>query len=486
VAYRKTRRVFTWIGLVPVLLAGAAFWSRSQYRQSVRLVEHTREVLAAIDNVLILLTDAETDRRGFVLTGDPRYLAPIEAAAKDSQTLVAHLSDLTRDNPVQQENASALKRLVTERMDLLKETARASGSKGPEAVRAVERESGLAISAQLRQVTSRMIAEEERLLAERQRAVASTDLELGATFTVGAIATILLLVWAYRIVHRYAEARDSAEAQLIEANRELEGHIAEVNRLNRELEGRVQERTASLQRSNDDLQQFAYAASHDLQEPLRTIASFVALLARRYQGKLDSEADKYIGFVIDGSKRMQVLINDLLLYSRAGTQALTVAPAKLNDVVRQAELALLERIRETEAQITVGDLPELEVDALKMSMVFQNLLSNGIKFRKPGQRPRIYVESENRDGEMRISVRDEGIGFEPQYAEKIFVIFQRLHGIGKYPGTGIGLALCKRIIESHGGRIWAESEPNQGAVIYFTLPQHATTVSARSTIHAHG
>ncbi len=225
-----------------------------------------------------------------------------------------------------------------------------------------------------------------------------------------------------------------------------------------------------LERSNRDLQQFAYVASHDLQEPLRMIVSYVDLLRKNLQGRLDTDAQTYMTFAVDGAKRMQALIRDLLTYARAGSEELTRVSTQLNDVVSQARYSLLENIRETGAEITVGPLPELDVDVLKMSLVFQNLLSNAIKFRKPGERPHIHVEGARADQDWVISVRDEGIGFDPKYAEKIFAVFQRLHAAAKYPGTGIGLAMCKRIIEGHGGRIWAESKPGAGARFYFSLP----------------
>ena len=182
-----------------------------------------------------------------------------------------------------------------------------------------------------------------------------------------------------------------------------------------------------------------------------------------------------MGFAADGAKRMQALISDLLAYTRSDTQNLTLVRTPLETVVNQACYNLNESIRETEAEISVAPLPQVDVDVLKMGLVFQNLISNALKFRKPGEKPHIHIAAEEGVGEWRISVRDEGIGFAPKYAEKIFVVFQRLHGTRQYPGTGIGLAICKRIIDGHGGRIWADSSPGAGATFLFTLPVRAST-----------
>jgi signal transduction histidine kinase len=233
--------------------------------------------------------------------------------------------------------------------------------------------------------------------------------------------------------------------------------------------GELQARAEALERSNAELEQFAYVASHDLQEPLRMIAAYVQLLDRRYRGKLGADADECIHYASEGATRMHLLILDLLAFSRVGTHGGALLPtdlaATLHDVLDDMKVA----IGESRARVDSSDLPRLRVDPLQMGQLFQNLIANGIKFR--GQAPpRIRIEAW-RDGEDWIfSVRDNGIGFDMRFAERIFVIFQRLHARDRYPGTGIGLAICKKIVERHGGRIWAESEPGRGSTFFFTLP----------------
>ncbi|ANZ43094.1 histidine kinase [Lentzea guizhouensis] len=224
-----------------------------------------------------------------------------------------------------------------------------------------------------------------------------------------------------------------------------------------------------LQRSNSELEQFAYVASHDLQEPLRKVASFCQLLQRRYGGQLDERADQYIGFAVDGAKRMQGLINDLLAFSRVGRITRERTAVDLNQTVNHLVDSFSERIEETHATLVVGDLPSVRGEPSLLSAVFQNLISNALKF-KGQDAPIVNIEAE-RDGDMwKFSVHDNGIGIEPEYADRIFVIFQRLHPKDAYPGTGIGLAMCRKIVEYHGGTIWLKTDVDSGTRFEFTLP----------------
>jgi signal transduction histidine kinase len=478
VAYRRARPLFVWIAAIPILLLAASAWRRAHYRDLSRELDHTREVQGSIQDLLVSLNDAETARRGYIVQGDASYLAALEGSTAKSSAIIHTLRQLTQDNPIQQGNVQMLEGLVTNRLALLNQTSQLGRSGENEMVRDLERRKGLAESTQLSRVMGEMITEENRLLDLRKTATSLADSEADGLLVAGSIATILLLVWAYRILSQYAIGRARAEAEVRQANQQLQEKISQLDRLNHELEARVAERTAGLARSNQDLQQFAFVASHDLQEPLRMVVSYLGLLAKVCQGKLDVEADKYIGFAVEGATRMQVLIRDLLAYAQVSSQAPVLTRTRLKEVVSQARYSLLESIRESGAEITSGPLPDLEADPLKMSLVFQNLISNAIKFRQPAQKPQIHIEARNDGGVWRVSVSDRGIGFDPKYSEKIFGAFQRLHGKSEYPGTGIGLAICKRIIEWHGGRIWAEARPGEGATFHFTLPALAESLSA--------
>jgi light-regulated signal transduction histidine kinase (bacteriophytochrome) len=224
-----------------------------------------------------------------------------------------------------------------------------------------------------------------------------------------------------------------------------------------------------LERSNAELEQFAYVASHDLQEPLRMVASFTQLLAKRYQGKLDADADEFIGYAVDGARRMQALINDLLAYSRIGTQGKEFATVDSEVALATALRNLKTAVAESRAQVTHDPLPTLRADEAQLCQVFQNLIGNAVKFHGP-ETPHVHVTVEKEGGDWRFTVKDDGIGISLEYAQRIFVVFQRLHSTAEYPGTGIGLAIAKKIVERHGGRIWVDSTPGKGSTFCFTLP----------------
>ncbi len=238
----------------------------------------------------------------------------------------------------------------------------------------------------------------------------------------------------------------------------------------------LRQATLELQRSNAELEQFAYVASHDLQEPLRMVTSYLQLLERRYKEKLDQDAGEFIGFAVDGASRMQTLIQDLLTYSRVGTRGVAFEPTDCDEVLGRVLTNLEVAIEESGAEISCEALPNIAVDASQLSQLLQNLIGNAIKFRGDSP-PRIQVGAERRDEDWLFSVRDNGIGIDPRHGERIFQVFQRLHGIGKYQGTGIGLAVCKKIAERHQGQIWVESEEGAGATFYFTIPAHLAAVS---------
>src|SRR5688572_14082707 len=225
-----------------------------------------------------------------------------------------------------------------------------------------------------------------------------------------------------------------------------------------------------LKRSNAELEQFAYVASHDLQEPLRMVASYTQLLGRRYEGKLDKDAHEFMSYIVDGATRMKQLIEDLLAYSRVGTKGQDFKPVALEAPLRRALFNLRAGIEEAGAAVTYDPLPTVQGDEVQLGQLLQNLVGNSLKFRSNSV-PRIHIGVLEKNSEYQIEVRDNGIGIEPQYYERIFMVFQRLFNKGEYPGTGIGLAICKKVVERHGGRIWVESRPGDGSSFYFTLPK---------------
>jgi PAS domain S-box-containing protein len=287
--------------------------------------------------------------------------------------------------------------------------------------------------------------------------------------------------------------RKKIEYALWEAKNELESTVKrrtrELNETNERLQRELEERKITesklkksekdlkslieeLKRSNEELQQFAYVSSHDLQEPLRTITSFTQLLERRYKDNLDSDADEFIEYIVEAAKRMQTLINDLLNYSRVATRGKEFKLTNTKEILENTESNLYATIKENNAEITYENLPEIMADSGQILQLFQNLIGNAIKFKKPEIPPKIHIsatKNENKD-EYIFNVSDNGIGMESQYAERVFTIFQRLHTKDEYEGTGIGLAISKRVVERHGGKIWVESKLGKGSVFYFTIP----------------
>jgi light-regulated signal transduction histidine kinase (bacteriophytochrome) len=314
------------------------------------------------------------------------------------------------------------------------------------------------------------------LLADTNPPPNLLDDAVAVTISALLLAGVLTIPSLFRTIQRAAEtlrqARDDLEiqvrqrtAELQDANANLSVELDERRRAEQLLARHAEELT----RSNAELEQFAYVASHDLQEPLRMVSSFTQLLGKRYRGKLDQDADEFIGYAVDGATRMQRLINDLLAYSRVGTRGKPFKPTDCTIIFREARDNLMKAIEESSAVITQAPLPMVRGDEVQLIQLFQNLLANAIKFRSQ-ESPQIQVSAERRGQEWVFAIKDNGIGIASEHQARIFSIFQRLHHRSEYPGTGIGLAICKKIVERHGGRIWVESQPGEGSTFYFSIP----------------
>lgn len=454
---QRSRYLNVWLGCLPVILALAAYTISAEHFENVRTTLAADNFLGDLNQVLSTVKDAETGQRGYLLTGQARYIAPYENALKVIDKQMAQLDKEAPRNEIPPGQIRQLHALVTEKLAELKGTIALRQIKGPaEALREVETGKGQIFMDQIRDRVDQITRRQRATLAARLDHQRRNQLLLEWVLVIGVASGLLTLFLSVRVSALYKTERDRAEAEIRHAKENLEL--------------RVKRRTAELERSNEDLLQFAYVASHDLQEPLRTVGSYVGLLARKYGHQLDQTAQTYMQFAVEGAERMQTLINDLLLYSRAGTQAVNARTVSAEQIVDAAVRNLEVSIRESGAVIRYGNLPTILADETKLTQVFQNLLANGMKFHKPDTVPQVTISAKRESDNWVFSVADNGIGFEEKYADRIFQVFQRLHGVGKYPGNGIGLAISKRIIEHHGGRLWAESKLGEGSCFCFSLP----------------
>jgi signal transduction histidine kinase len=321
----------------------------------------------------------------------------------------------------------------------------------------------------------------QRLVDRTDSLSASLDRERRQLDNVAIVACLLaaLACITMEIGRRDHRKLRAAEKRLRTAHAAVESHAAELalanSKLQSEIEQRIESerelavRTKELERSNEELERFAYVASHDLQEPLRAVASHVQILAEDYKGKLDADADESIHHAIEGAAHMRLLIHDLLAYSRVNRKNEPLEAMPASEALTKALRHLAVSVRESNAEVVCGELPLVEADPTQLIQLFQNLVGNALKFRGSSP-PRVRVSADRTDEGWLFSVRDNGIGIDPQYNDRIFAPFERLHGRHEYPGTGVGLAICKKIVERHGGRIWVESKPGEGSTFRFTMP----------------
>ncbi len=467
----RTQRLIIWLGLLPLLLAFVAYRTSSQHVGSVEATLSTDEFIRRLDELLSTVQDAETGQRGFLLTGQDAYLAPFREAVSKLPRQLSQIEALASRNRVSRQDLAQLRSAIQDKLTELQKTIRLMQQQGlQEALAEVETNRGQAAMLKIRSIIGAIKDAQTATFRRRLETQRQSQFQLEIVLVFGILIGFLLLWLAYRFNVSYARERDHVEEEIRSLNNSLESRVKERTA---ELEAQARElehRSAELERSNNDLTQFAYIASHDLQEPLRMVGSYMGLLARRYSGQLDETADRYIQFAVEGANRMQALIQDLLVYSRVGTQVVEKKAVSSEQVLRVALRNLDLAIKESSAVVRYENLPVVDADETKLIQVMQNLIGNAVKFRKETESPDISITAQRKDGEWLFAITDNGIGFDPIYCDRIFQVFQRLHGVGRYAGNGIGLAVCRRIIEHHGGRLWAESQPEIGSTFFFTLP----------------
>lgn len=444
----KTRRWLALLFTVPLAFS-LLFFLTNQIAEhiDVRFVQ-IQSFSSSFNRLLSLIKDAELGERGFLLTGDDRYLPSIQQANAWVPGEISLCRTYIKDRPSLRPKVEEIIRLVQTRFQQINQILDTQQAKGFAAALDLDRSGkGQETMDHIRKSVDELqmqLSNEQTTYLEHQHSLQRTAF---IVFAVGTVVMVLVLFWLYNALLHFIQAREQ---------------------LNAELEARIDERTRELKEINEELQQFAYVASHDLQEPLRTITSFTQLLANRYRGRLDEDADEFIGYIVSSSKRMGELISGLLALVRLRREGQSTIPVPFEKLLEEAKTSLQAAIRETNARVEHGPLPALAVNKVQFSQLLQNLISNAIKYRRQ-EPPLIRVEAKRDSSTWIFSVADNGQGFEQQYAERIFGLFQRLHG-RDVEGTGMGLSISRRIVERHGGHIWAESKPGAGSTFYFSLP----------------
>ncbi|HYP08699.1 MAG TPA: ATP-binding protein [Bryobacteraceae bacterium] len=458
---QKIRLGFWLLALVPIILGILAAENAKHLADSTRHLAVTNEMSRRIEKLSSDIKDLEVAQREYILSSGAsqqvlddimRAIAAIEEDRRELKNLRSRYRD-----PEQDQWMAHLENLIPENVEAIRSTIRTRDESGPDAAsqELLTARGSRAIEG-IRVAVRNMNDEEERLLRRRSQEQESRLYATSQLFAVVLLVNVALLVMLYFLQRRETER---------------------VNQINEELERRVAQRTEALQRSNEDLQQFAYIASHDLKEPLRMISSYATLLERRFAGRLDEDADTFIGFITDGARRMNALIQDLLEYSRAGAGPdEQPGDVDVHAVLRNVIANLKVTIAESGASVKWEGLPDtVPYDAMRLTQIFQNLIGNALKYRGD-RKPDVRIRADRNGDEIIFKVTDNGIGIASEFQDKIFGIFQRLHG-KEYEGTGIGLAMVKKIVERYGGRIWVESKLGEGSTFFFTVqtiaPEHA-------------
>jgi signal transduction histidine kinase len=481
-------RIAAGYGLILLVMLGIAALTLVRLRDGAAVAEHlSREdapALQAIDDLKVQIGNEQIALNRFLLSSEttPRgredFLGPYFRAHDVTFGDVAALDQLEGDagskeltvaltqlrNQIQIVEADNDKEIAAIRAGAPIEVANSMDFAQADAVRSLAADTGdqVALSIRLAAADAQLSTSESTRLV-----VISSVLGIGLALLVAVLVTLGISAPLGRL---RATADRIAAGQLVEPGpSHRQDEIGSLSRAMTTMVRTLNRQADELKRSNGDLEQFAYIASHDLQEPLRMVSGFTGLLKRRYSGKLDADADEYIEFAIGGANRMQALINDLLSYSRVGREEIAGKPVDTQIVLDQALANLQSAIEEKSALVSSGALPTVWANHGMLVRLFQNLIGNALKFCKAA-RPIVRIQAEARGGDWLFSVADNGIGIEAQYKDRIFMIFQRLHKQSEYPGTGIGLAVCKRIVERNGGRMWLESEPGKGTTFFFTLP----------------
>ena len=455
--------------LILICIGTLSYWSQVSNEADRAWVTHTHLVVERLQAIRIDITQAETGQRGYILTGQERYMEPYRTGVDKVGQDIEALRDLTSDNLGERENIKRLKSLIADRLAELAagiEVRRQSGLlAGVET--ATHADNGEPWMELIATCIGEMRHAEAELLSERLERAAASTRKMKIIIALGNSLAILILLIKGVVIHWETHGRNLAEQNLKESNERLE------------------RRTAELSETNIELESFAYSVAHDLRAPLRHIAGYSGVLTQDYGPRLDTEGLRCLGKIASCAHQMGRLVDELLALSQIGRQELAFQDTALGTLVAQVVEDLASECAGRSVEWQIGELFNAECDPLLMKQVFMNLLSNAVKYTRRQERAVIQVGQTQQGEERVLFVRDNGVGFEMQHAEKLFGVFQRLHKARDFEGTGVGLAIVQRIIGRHGGRIWAEAELDRGATFFFTLgtPEKKTPAPTAPAIH---
>src|SRR5215472_11066005 len=500
----RRKLVWTWLGVAVVLLVAfyLAVRGAGEAIAQERWVTHTQEVLEVIGKARLERARLANQSLSLQLAGNAGPPGDLVADMNNLREDIARLRTLTADNPAQQDLIAEVEEVLDQKPAMVdpptKSQKPAEASRTATSVAWVETPE---TTGRLLALFDHLETNERTLLTMRPEAVQANARATRMVVIFAAVLTFLILAFAGYFIQKEVMNRGRIEIGLLKAQEllglkyedqkielghamdDLHGQIQarqqaerEIRRLNADLEDRVEQMTRVLQEANQELEAFSYSISHDLRAPLRHMDGFSRILQQECDAQLPEEARHYLDRVRSATTHMSSLVEDLLQFARLGRQSPRLCPVALRNLVEEAQAETLSAIRERNIEWRIGELPEAKVDANLFRQVWVNLLSNAIKFSRNQSKAVIEIGSREEEDETILFVRDNGAGFDPRYADKLFGVFQRLHRQDEFEGTGIGLATVQRIIKKHGGRVWAQSQPGQGATFYLTVP---TAVSHR-------